>query len=120
MFDEADILKAARQPIEDSENVFRGMVKRASGGDKNLEEIMTEVVEDIKQEMLRTYKPDEYEDLAIQAAKRAEPILGLIANFTEGQVKNIAKEYTKSINALFKGKQGSKPYRIYSYTRRCW
>ena len=115
LFDEADILKAARQPIEDSENVFRGMVKRASGGDKNLEEIMTEVVEDIKQEMLRTYKPEEYEDLAIQAAKRAEPILGMIANFTEGQVKNIAKEYTKSINALFKGKQGSKPYRAYSY-----
>ena len=53
--------------------------------------------------------------MAIQAAKRAEAILGMIANFTEGQVKNIAKEYTKSINALFKGKQGSKPYRAYSY-----
>tara|TARA_X000001388_G_scaffold18852_1_gene12217 strand:- start:44 stop:4642 length:4599 start_codon:yes stop_codon:yes gene_type:complete len=115
LFDEADILKAARQPVHSSENVFKSMVKRSAGGDKNLEEIMTEVVEDIKTEMLRTYKADEYEDLAIQAAKRAEPILGMIANFTKGDVKNIAKEYTKSINALFKGKGGSKPYRIYSY-----
>ena len=91
------------------------MVKRSAGGDKNLEEIMTEVVDDIKEQMLRTYKAEDYEDQAIQAAKRAEPILNMIANFTKGDVKNIAKEYTKSINALFKGKQGTKPYRIFSY-----
>ena len=92
MFDEADILKAARQPIEDSENVFRGMVKRSAGGDKNLEEIMTEVVEDIKQEMLRTYKADEYEDLAIQAGHV------LLLLFTQNQTAHsLSNHYLKHV-----------------------
>ena len=77
LFDEADILKEVSGPIHNAEKITKDVIERVSGGDKNLEEIFTEVIDDITTQMSKRYSPADYDDLAIQAVKRAEPILQL-------------------------------------------
>ena len=113
LFDEADILKEVNGPIHNAEKITRDVVKRVSGGDKNLEEIFTEVIDDITTQMSKKYSPADYEDLAIQAVKRAEPILQRIGDFTKGDRTSLLNTYKKSIS---KGTRlGTKEYRRYSY-----
>ena len=59
--------------------------------DKNLEEIYTEVVDDMTQRMANVYKSEDYEDLVIGAINRAEPTLQRLGDFNKGQVKSILK-----------------------------
>ena len=113
LFDEADILKEVSGPIHNAEKITKDVIKRVSGGDKNLEEIFTEVIDDITKQMSKKYSPADYEDLAIQAVKRAEPILQRIGDFTKGDSTSLLNTYKKSIS---KGtKLGTKEYRRYSY-----
>ena len=114
LFDEADILKG-RDSTPNAENVSRDMIKRVSGGDKNLEEIYTEVVDDMTQRMANVYKSEDYEDLVIGAINRAEPTLQRLGDFNKGQVKSILNEYKKSITAQRKGPKGTGEYRTFSY-----
>lgn len=113
LFDEADIVKEVNGPIHNAEKITQDVIKRVSGGDKNLEEIFTEVIDDITKQMSKKYDPSDYEDLAIQAVKRAEPILQRIADFTKGDVTSLLQKYKKNISTG--GKLGTKEYRRYSY-----
>ena len=73
-----------------------------------MEEIFTEVIDDITTQMSKKYSPADYEDLAIQAVKRAEPILQRIGDFTKGDRTSLLNTYKKSIS---KGtKLGTKEY----------
>lgn len=113
LFDEADILKEVSGPIHNAEKITKDVIKRVAGDDKNLEEIFTEVINDITTQMSKKYDPSDYEDLAIQAVKRAEPILERIADFTKGDVTSLLQKYKKNISTG--GKLGTKEYRRYSY-----
>ena len=59
------------------------------------------------------YNSEDYEELAIAAVRRAEPILQRIADFTKGDVTSILQTYRRHIST--KGKLGTKEYRRYSY-----
>ena len=113
LFDEADILKEVNGPIHNAEKITKDVIKRVSGGDKNLEEIFTEVIDDITEQISQRYSNADYEDLAVQAVKRAEPILQRIGDFTKGDVTSILNTYKSHIST--KGKLGTKEYRRYSY-----
>ena len=63
--------------------------------------------------MSKRYSPADYDDLAIQAVKRAEPILQRIGDFTRGDVTSLLNTYKKNISTG--GKLGTKEYRRYSY-----
>ena len=113
LFDEADIVKAVNAPVHNAENISKQVIKRVSGGDKNIEELYTEVIDDITKKMSVRYNSEDYEELAIAAVRRAEPILQRIADFTKGDVTSILQAYRKHIST--KGKLGTKEYRRYSY-----
>lgn len=113
LFDEADIVKEVNGPIHNAEKITKDVIKRVAGDDKNLEEIFTEVIDDITKQMSQRYTNQDYEDLAVQAVKRAEPVLQRIADFTKGDVKSLLRNYQKNIST--QGKLGTKEYRRYSY-----
>ena len=113
LFDEADIVKAVNAPVHNAEDISKQVIKRVSGGDKNIEEIYTEVIDDITKKMSQRYSSEEFEELAIAAVRRAEPILQRISDFTKGDVTSILQAYRKHIST--KGKLGTKEYRRYSY-----
>ena len=113
LFDEADILKAVDAPVHNAEDISKQVIKRVAGGDKNIEEIYTEVIDDITKKMSQRYNSEDFEQLAIQAVRRSEPILQRISDFTKGDVTSLLQAYRKQIST--KGKLGTKEYRRYSY-----
>ncbi len=113
LFDEADIVKAVNAPVHNAEDISKSVIKRVAGGDKNIEELYTEVIDDITKKMSQRYSSEEFEELAIAAVRRAEPILQRISDFTKGDVTSILQAYRKHIST--KGKLGTKEYRRYSY-----
>ena len=118
LFDEADILNAAKGPVNTSKvrasntSIGKELLDRASLGDKNIREIMKETVDEIESKMIKTYSGEDYEALAIQAVKRAEPILRSISRFTQGEVKDLVKSYKRNLTLNRKNKG---EYREYSY-----
>ena len=118
LVDEADILNHAKGPSNTSPTrasntaIGKELIDRAAGGDKNLREIFQETVDDISKRMAKTYSGEDYEALAIQAVRRAEPILESIAGFTQGKIKDLKRSYTTRLRI---GKKKGDEFRTFSY-----